>query len=288
MKREIEKMYKRQKSRRIKAVAVCIITFVMTMTVISIFLGNPFPHKENVLFLQVTYPGWINTDGYLLCLCSMAGCLSGIGNVLWSVLKPFRELDQVLLQQCDAKGYLEWMEYAVTYGKGLNCGGVQKTVLLLAEQKYVVALIVNQKLEDAEHYLNEQWIGKRRGKQFAQVLTNLELIKRYNNKETDSYCKALQVSGKEFSKNRLFVAKGFFLKQDYEAALELLVDHEEKISYYEVGRKFLLGKCYDKLGDLGQATTCMEYVAEKGNTMPHRKWAQEWLTRKSLPILEQK
>lgn len=51
MKREIEKMYKRQKSRRIKAVAVCIITFVMTMTVISIFLGNPFPHKENVLFL---------------------------------------------------------------------------------------------------------------------------------------------------------------------------------------------------------------------------------------------
>lgn len=288
MKRQIEKMYKIQKNRRIKAVTVSIIVFIITMIVISIFLGNPFPHKGNIVFLQVTYPGWINTDGYLLCLCGVAGCLAGIGNMLWSVLRPFRELDQVLLQHCDAKDYLEQMEYAVAYGKGLKWAGLQKTVLLIAEQKYVTALVVNQKLEEAEAYLNEKWMGKKKGRLFRQVATNLELVVTYNREEADSYCKTLRSAGEIFSKNRLCMAKQFFLKQDYKAALEQLIDHEEKVPYYEVGRKFLLGKCYDKLGDQSQAIICMEYVAEKGNTMPHRTWAQEWLMRKSLLILEQK
>lgn len=288
MKKQIEEMYEKQKNRRVKAIVTGLFVYAITMGIVSAFLGNPFPHKETLLILETTRPGWIYTDGYLLCFCSTAGGFAGIGNIVCGILNQFRKLDPVLLQECDAKRYLELMEYAVTYGKGLKWRGLQKTVLLLAEQRYVAALITNQKFEEARGYLNEGWIGKRSSRLFRQTAINLELAQKYADEDVESFCKVFQSAGKEFTKNQLFGAKEFMLRRDYEAAVELLTDREGKTPYSEVGRKFLLGKCYDELGDQSQAIACMEYVAEHGNTMPHKAWAQEWLSRKPLFLLEQK
>lgn len=289
MKKQIEEMYEKQKNRRIKAIVTGLFAFAITMGIVSAFLGNPFPHKETWLIIETTIPGWIYTDRYLLCFCGVAGVFAGTVNIVSSILNPFRNLDQVLLQECDAKHYLELMEYAVTYGKGLKWRwiGLQKTVLLLAEQKYVLALIANQRFEEAECYLNKGWIGKRGSRLFRQTAMNLELAQKYADEDVENFCKALQSAGKEFTKNQLLTAKEFMLRRDYEAALELLADREEKTPYSEVGRKFLLGKCYDELGDQSQAIAYMEFVAEHGNTMPHKAWAQEWLGRKTVFLLEQ-
>lgn len=288
MKKQIEEIYEKQKNRRVKAIVTGLLIYAITMGIVSAFLGSPFPHKETLLILETTRPGWISTDGYLLCFCAAAGGFAGIANIVCGILNQFRKLDQVLLQECDAKRYLELMEYAVTYGKGLKWKGLQKTVLLLAEQKYVAALITNQKFEEAECYLNEGWIGKRSSRLFRQTAMNLELAQKYADEDVVSFCKALQSAGKEFAKNRLFAAKEFVLRRDYETAVKILTDREEKIPYSEVGRKFLLGRCYDELGNQSQSVACMEYVVEHGNTMPHKAWAQEWLRRKPLFLLEQK
>ncbi len=288
MKKQIEEIYEKQKSRRVKALVTGLFAYAITMGIVSAFLGSPFPHKENLLILETTRPGWISTDGYLLCFCAAAGGLAGIGNIVRGILDQFRKLDQVLLQECDAKQYLELMEYAVTYGKSLKWRGLQRTVLLLAEQKYVAALITNQKFEEAECYLNEGWIGKRSSRLFRQTAMILELAQKYADEDVESFCRTLQSAGKKFAKNQLFAAKEFMLRRDYEAAVELLTDREGKTLCSEVGRKFLLGRCYDELGDQSQAIACMEYVAEHGNTMPHKAWAQDWLRRKPLFLLEQK
>lgn len=288
MKKQIEEMYIKQKNRQVKAMVMGVLVLFVMMGIVSIFLGNPFPHKEKLLLLEITSHGWIITNGYLLGLCGVAGVLVSLGNMMWGILHEFSKLDRILLQECDAERYLELMEYAVAYGRGLQWRGLQKTVLLLAEQKYVMALIANQKFREAEFYLKEEWIGKRNSRLFRLVSTNLKLAESYEMQETECFCKVLQSTGNEFAKNRLFTAKGFLLKKDYEAALEVLTGYEEKRLYYEVGRQFLLGNCYDKLGHKSHATACMKYVAEHGNTMPHKARAKEWLAQNPLLLIEQK
>lgn len=279
MKKQIEEMYKKQRNSRAKAGAICILVFVMTMGIISIFFGNPFPHKGKILLLTVTYPGWIISDTYLLFICCIIAYLVSAGNAVWTFFKPFCKIDQVLLQQCDAKYYLELMEYAVTYGKSLKLKGTQKVVFTHSEQNYVTALIANQYFGEAESYLNEKWVGKRNRKWFKQAATTLSLSEKYAYGEAESFCMALRAAGAPIAKNRLMKAKAFFLKQDYESAVKILEQQKEKLPYKEVGRQLLLGKCYDKLGNSDQAIACMKYVVENANTMPHKEWAQKWLSQ---------
>lgn len=37
--------------------------------IVSIFFGNPFSHRETLLFFEMREPGWISTRPYLLVLC---------------------------------------------------------------------------------------------------------------------------------------------------------------------------------------------------------------------------
>lgn len=75
MKKQIEEIYEKQKNRRVKAIGTGLLIYAITMGIVSAFLGSPFPHKETLLILETTRPGWISTDGYLLCFCAAAGDL---------------------------------------------------------------------------------------------------------------------------------------------------------------------------------------------------------------------
>ena len=288
MNKQIEEMYKKQKNRRLKAVVTGIVIYTVMMSGISVFLGNPFPHKENVLVWETTVPGWVITDSYLLWVCAVVGVLVVVGNTVCSILRPFHRIDQILLRECDARRYLEMMDYAVTYGERLKWKGLQKTVFWVSEQKYVTALTVNQKFEEAEYYLNQKYKGKANSRAYRLAVVNLELAEKFAKKEEDSFCKTLLTAGKPFATNRLIIAKKFLLKRDYETAAAVLAEREEKIPYYEVGRNFLLGECYAELGNQSQAAECMKFVERYGNTLPCKAIAQEWLSRTSLFFLEQK
>ena len=58
---------------------------------------------------------------------------------------------------------------------------------------------------------------------------------------------------------------------------EWIGKYKAKNPYNEVQRRYLLGKCFDKIGNKQMAEECMRYVSAHGNTMPCQKKAQEWL-----------
>lgn len=45
----------------------------------------------------------------------------------------------------------------------------------MAQPKYIVALIANGELQKAEEYTKNEWKGKKVGRSWQQVVTNLEL-----------------------------------------------------------------------------------------------------------------
>ena len=69
--------------------------------------------------------------------------------------------------------------------------------MLIAESKYVVALIINGQLQKAEEYIKNEWEGKREGRSWQQVMTNLELSKKYQEKDAAGYRKSRESISKE-------------------------------------------------------------------------------------------
>ncbi len=285
---QIKRMYERQKRGRIKAVIVCVIVYFLMTGIVSLFYGNPFSHKEVVLFFEMEQRGWIYTHGYLLLLCGIAGLAACIGSVIYRITNDYRVLDRILLQECDVKKYLELMECAVSYGKKFSLKGFQGTVFVLAQQKYVLALSADWKSEEAQNYLEVGWKGNKNTRLYKQTVMNFNLIKCYITGNRVGFQEIFMKSGKIFEKNKLFIAEKLFLEEQYEKAAGVLSAYKEKKLYNEVSRNYLLGRCYDRLGNRQLAEEHMRYTVANGNTMPCREKAKEWLLTSSLKLLEQK
>ena len=111
-----------------------------------------------------------------------------------------------------------------------------------------------------------------------RVMTNLELSKKYQEKDAAGYSATLEKAGKVFQKNPLLMAKNLMLKGEDEAAVRLLENDTEKLPYYEVTRRFLLGVCYYRIGKEEQGKECMEYVIGHGNTLKCKEEAEKYVT----------
>ena len=259
MEKQIKKIYEKQKKGRIRMIRNVLLIYAALICVVSIFKGNPFPHQETVLFFDVKQPGWVTTDPWLLWICVVVDLIAGIFILIRDILRDFSKIDRILSQQCDAEKYSEMLEELIRYGKSLDYHRFQKNVMLIAEPKYVVALIINGQLQKAEEYIKNEWEGKREGRSWQQVMTNLELAKKYQ-------------------ENPLLMAKNLMLKGEDEAAVRLLENDTEKLPYYEVTRRFLLGVCYYRIGKEEQGKECMEYVIGHGNTLKCKEEAEKYVT----------
>lgn len=277
---EIKRMYEKQKAGRVKSVIIFLVVYVLMIGVISLFYGNPFPHKEKVLFFETIQKGWINEKIYLLLICAGIGLIVGIGSIVYGIMQNIKMLDQILLQKCDVQEYLKNMEYAVSYGKQLDFKGFQKTVFMLAQQRYVLAMAVDWRTEEAKRYLDTEWIGKKDSRVYQRMSANVRLIHSYCNQDVEEFLNVF-ARHKVFWKNRMFIAEKLILEKQYQKAEKLLSSDKEKLPYNEVNRNYLLGGCYDKLGEQESAKKCMEYVEQYGNTMPCKMQAQEWLEMNS-------
>lgn len=277
----IQHAYDRQKYGRIKGVLILLLLYVLMIGIVSLFLGNPFPHRENVLFFSVWDYGWIHTDPYFIVLCGAVSLSLWLVWVCAVIQRDLTVIDKMFLQQCDAERYLEAAQYGVSYGKSLKLRGFQKTVFLMLQQRLAAALIANEQLEVCREFLSEKWTGKKNSRLYKQAVLNLDLVEAYHQQDVDKFSSLLQQAGAAFKKNKLFAAEQIFLEQKYGEAVEFLETYEGKNPYHEVLRQYLKGKCFDRLGKEQQAEVCMRYVSVHGNTLPCQKEAQEWLNSRN-------
>lgn len=87
----------------------------------------------------------------------------------------------------------------IKYGKKSGYKGFQKNVVLMAQPKYIVALIANGELQKAEEYTKNEWKGKKEGRSWQQVVTNLELDEEIQEKDGAGYSDDIRKSRKRIS-----------------------------------------------------------------------------------------
>lgn len=270
MKEQIIKMYVDAKTERRNRILIIIGIYVVMICLVSTFLGSPFPHKEKVLFFETIQEGWIQTDLHWLIICAIVAAVVGSLPDIFKRIKDIRKLNRVLLQDCDAKKYLEIIEFAVSYGKSLSFRGMQESLYRIIEQLYVLALTVNLQFERAAEYLDKEWVGKRSSRIYRLRKINLELVRACYEGDATEYNKVYE-KALSLKKRRLINGQKYLLNQQYSMAIELLSGEPEKIPYNEVNRAYLLAMSYLALGKDDLAEPYLKYVTEHGNTMPCRQ-----------------
>lgn len=277
MEEKIVNLYEKHKRGRRKNITICVIAYFVMLGIVSMFLGNPFPHKAQILFMETMASGWISTHGYLLIICGIFGILVGIGSSIYQILHDFRQLDSILLEECDTKKYLGIMEYAVTYGKEINLKDFQKSVFMLAQQRYVLALMAEHLFSEALAYLYNHWQGKRTTVLYENTALHVNLTVSFENRNMADFVELYLQGEKLFRKNIIFLGDKLYLEEKYNEAVKVLQKSKERKAYHEVLRQYLLGKCYEKIGKVEEEIDCMKYVAKYGNTMPCRHHAEQYL-----------
>lgn len=287
MKEQIEKLYEKYRRGRLKAVIICVIAYFAMMGVVSMFLGSPFPHKTQILFMETMTNGWVNTHGYLLILCGIIGIIVGMGSILYQIIHDFEKFDKILLEECDTKKYLELMEYAVSYGTEIKPKDFQKSVFTLVQQRYVLALMAEHRFPKAMAYLQNHWQGKKTTNLYRNTALSAQLASSFENRNGEEFAGLYQKGEKLFRKNGIFLGKKLFLEGKYADAVELLQNIQKKTNYQEVQRQYMLAMCYEALKETEQASICMEYVAKYGNTTPCRYAAEQWKKENASVILSE-
>lgn len=293
LEKRIHRAYGWMKYGRIKMLLMYLVICVLMIGIVSLFLGNPFPHKEtifpllfrkNVFGFSVWDSGWLYTGITEYLYLMVTGCVIALVLAfLWLCGVSggkLAGLDRILLKQCDVKKYMDAMNYAVDYGRGLKLQGFQESVFLLMQQRMVCAWIAGGKLEESRRFLTGEWRGKKNSNVYKQTMRTLELSEAYVSRDAERFHMLLQRAGRRFRKQKLLTARGLFLEQKYEQAAVCLQSYKGENTYHEVLRQYLLGKCLHKMEDKKMAEKCMEYVSVHGNTMPCQKKAQEWLLSK--------
>ena len=140
---QIQHAYDRQKKGRTKGFLVLLVVYILMIGIVSLFLGNPIPHKETLLFFSIWDYGWIYTYPYLVVLCGVVGLAFSLIWIYYIILRDLIKIDEIVLQQCDVEMYLETMKYGVAYGKKLKFKGFQKSLFMLLQQRLSMALISN-------------------------------------------------------------------------------------------------------------------------------------------------
>lgn len=287
MKEQIVKLYEKQKRGRLKAVSICVLTYFAMLGIVSMFLGSPFSHKTQILFMETVVNGWISTYGYLFILCGIIGIFAGIGSILYQILRDFRQLDNVLMKECDTRKYLEIMEYAVSYGTEIKQKDFQKAVFMLMQQRYVLALMAEHCFSKAIAYLQSDWQGRRTTNLYQNTMLNVQLAVSFENRNWETFAELYRKGGKQFRKNKIFLGEKLFLERKYMDAVRILEGGKEQAAYHEVMRQYILAICYEALKEMGQAAACMEYVAKYGNTMPCRYQAEQWKKENTSVLLSE-
>ena len=131
-------------------------------------------------------------------------------------------------------------------------------------------------MQKAEEYIKNEWEGKKEGRSWQQVMTNLELSKKYQEKDAAGYSATLEKAGKYFKRIHC-LWQNLMLKGEDEGSSNYW-KMIRKSCLIEVTRRFLLGVCYYRIGKEEQGKECMEYVIGHGNTLKCKEEAEKYVT----------
>lgn len=268
----IENTYKKLKHFRIKSLGVLAVVMSLLTAVMSIFYGNPFPHKVTVAFFTFTEAGWITEKSpiwMLVCLLSLIIVRTWQKKFVQKAIKPYMEL---LTDECDALRFREITYRGVTHGKE-NGKLSDKYTLFCFEWMYTLALNAREEHKEVLEYLEQSWYSRKTKRLYGTLVKQGKMNVCCIDGDLVSYMEIFKTLPKRLKKDPFCTAQMHWVQGNYESMLEVLQTVKTQNNLQKVKLAFAKGRCFARMKRYEEAIEQFDYVIEYGNTLGCRQFA---------------
>lgn len=280
MKREVTQkdivteIYNRISAMNWKIFIPCGTTLVGLMVLCSIFLGNPFPHKQFIVIAEIWVEGWIlEYEELFFVICFTTFCVT-LGWEVKEIYQTFKPLKNIILEECDPLKVVAITERAVEYP--VKNRFAKQVALSQFEQLYVESLNASGQYDLALDYLKTQWRSKK-SSYYKMLKAQIEMNQAVVAKNKEAYMALYTQAPKSLKNTIITQVQKCIMEEDYEKAILILKKMKCKYFVYKVQLMYFYGKCYFDMQDYAKAESYLDYVVRNGNTLVYQKEAQEML-----------
>ena len=77
-------------------------------------------------------------------------------------MKNLNKFSKILAEDCDLEKYTETLCEGINYGKNIKLSKYQKALFLSLQRMYAETLCLSKALDEAQRFLNEEWVGDKK------------------------------------------------------------------------------------------------------------------------------
>lgn len=272
MDKKIEKVYKEFRFLPGKMTIAMVCSIIILSLCVSVFLGSPFPYKEEIAFFTLWQNGWLVDKEYIIYIIIVISAIAALVWEIWRVKRVITQFTDILYKKCDAEALLEISKYGISYVPNRlykNAGKAdrkRKTVIIYFERFYVEALNAKGRYAESLEYLEQHWESNRNAKVYVLLWQNVKLNLACEQGNKEEYQKIFMSAVPAIKQNKLMAAQKLYMEENYKGAIELLENMKVQVCYEKVCQSYKLAECYMKQKKYDEAKECIKFVQEYGNT----------------------
>ncbi len=285
MDKKIEKVYKEFRFLLGKMTIAMVCSIIILSLCVSVFLGSPFPYKEEFASFTLWQNGWLVDQEYIIYVIIVISAIAALVWEIGKVKRVIKSFTDILYKKCDAEALLEISKHALSYvpnqlyKNSRKADRKRKAVIIYFERFYIEALNAKGRYAESLEYLEQHWESNRNAKVYVLLWQNVKLNLACEQENKEAYQKIFQTVVRAIKQNKLMVAQKLYMEENYKGAIELLESMKVRVCYEKVCQSYKLAECYMKQRKHDEAKECIKFVLEYGNTSVMKE--------KALAIAEQ-
>lgn len=281
MDKEVMKMYGSHAKWMVALLLYAVLSVLVSMGIVSLFAGSPFDSEYTVLFITVTYYGWLMYDVVATACWILLALVLALTCLIARSVRRTNTFRRRYAKDCDEELYLALTRRAVELGKEKRMYrrfDLRRSLYTVYRQTVLPRTLINLGyLAEAREYIEIELTDKRDARARVSDLAVLEYSEAVRAHDAE---KAAEVEPRlpwamrhswTIEYNRLALAG------EYERAIELASGKRARANADKVVKETILARCCKGLGRDDEAAEHYRYAAEHGNNMRMAEEARTWL-----------
>lgn len=292
MDNEVMKMYGSHAKWMAALLLYAVLSVLVSMGVVSLFAGSPFDREYTVLFITVTYYGWLMYDVAATVCWILLALVLALSLLIARSVRRTSAFRRRYAQDCDEELYLALTRRAVELGREKRLYrrfDLRRSLYTVYRQTVLPRTLINTgRLDEAREYIETELTDKRDARARASDLAVLEYSEAVYARDAEKAAALEQRLPQALRHSWTTEYNRLSLAGEYERALELVSGKKARANAENVVKATLLARCCKNLGGDAEASRHYRYAAGHGNNMRMAEEARAWLAEHDTGSGEEK
>ena len=290
MDKEVMKMYGSHAKWMAALLLYAILSVLVSMGVVSLFAGSPFDREYTVLFITVTYYGWLMYDVAATVCWILLALVLALSLLIARSVRRTSAFRRRYAQDCDEELYLT--RRAVELGREKRLYrrfDLRRSLYTVYRQTVLPRTLINTgRLDEAREYIETELTDKRDARARASDLAVLEYSEAVYARDDEKAAALEQRLPQALRHSWTTEYNRLSLAGEYERAMQLISGKRARANAEKVVKETLLARCCKGLGRDAEASEHYRYAAGHGNNMRMAEEARAWLAEHETESGEEK